>query len=646
MKELKVLNLSVSSIKTYDQCPRKYYFQYILKPQIEKKEAPHLRIGQFVHAILEQFHNEMMADPAQDSKVCLARACNDNHHTYRITPEEKQDVISMLRYYMADLKKNGFPKVIANEKRFKIPIGENLSVNGFIDRIDRNDDSSFNIVDYKGLAVDTLIPTPTGWTTMGELRVGDRVFGSSGQPVNVTLKSAIHHRPCYRITLSDKSSVVCDNLHFWSVDFKHGVKNYSAVLEADELYLKFMESKINATGAFYITNSDALELPEATLPIDPWLLGAWLGDGHSRTGSFTVGQKDLSEMQALINKHWGRTTMFKDARRDVYTLTCRKPLDTCCYGHPPEAKYIRKATKTWACRQCQQINNRSRLQGQPRPQKVNLPFSQILAQNKLTYNKHIPEIYLRANFKQRLELLQGLMDTDGSWNPLRKRAVFVTAKESLALAVAEMIRTMGVTVQTFTATDNKGFVSYRIEFRPVGFNPFQLPRKSQAVEKSITIEDRAIAPRALRRKITNIEPVESVPTQCISVDAPDSLYLCGRGFIKSHNTGKSKYLDEFQLLVYGIYLFSEYPDAQEFTAQYLVLKEKEKGDETQFKKLSYHFTRNEVEEAKNKIKDVATQIREDQQWQPKPQFLCSYCDFEPICEDAAHYGPRAKKEWN
>lgn len=91
---------------------------------------------------------------------------------------------------------------------------------GYVDRTDytetKDGEKGRAVVDYKGLALDTPIPTPTGWTTMGALEVGDQVLGTHGDPVTVTIKSQIHNRRCYELTFSDGSTVVCDNVHLWA----------------------------------------------------------------------------------------------------------------------------------------------------------------------------------------------------------------------------------------------------------------------------------------------------------------------------------------------------------------------------------------------------------------------------------------------
>jgi CRISPR/Cas system-associated exonuclease Cas4 (RecB family) len=532
MTKLPILKLSASSIKTYEQCPRKYWYNYIEKPKIEKKEWDHLTLGNFVHKVLEDFHNILIKDGSDNHRrtmgfVCKQAEQEENYKgeiKYKMTPEVRKQVRSMLMDYLELLERDGLPDVQANEDRFNVKLGEDLLIRGVIDRVDLYNEL-YHIVDYKGLALDTPIPTPTGWTTMGSLKKGDIVLGNDGHPTTVVNTSSIHNRPCYQLTFSDKTTVVCDNVHLWSVGFRdRGSRdNYDKVLSTEELFKKFLELK---PGSLTIKNHAPLELPYQNLVINPWLLGAWLGEGR----------------EDLLNK-----------------------------------------------------------------------------------NKQIPDQYLRSSFDQRLALLQGLMDIKGSWNPLRKRCVFVSARKHLADSVAELIRTFGVNAQRFTFTDKKGFVSYRIEFKPVGFLPFQLPRKVNAVKSSFPLGSYKHSYLALRKKIRSIDVIKTTPTKCIQVDAPDSLYLCGEGMVPTHNTGKSKYLDEFQLLVYGIALMDKDPKLENYKGSYLVLKENMLWK-------SYDFSKTDVENVKEKIRKVAKQIRNDQTWEPRPQFLCSYCDFESICD--------------
>lgn len=77
------------------------------------------------------------------------------------------------------------------------------------------------IVDHKGLPLDTPILTSNGWSTMGDLKVGDKVFDKDGNLCSVTVKSAVHHNPCCIIKFDNAESIVADVDHRWLISFKN-----------------------------------------------------------------------------------------------------------------------------------------------------------------------------------------------------------------------------------------------------------------------------------------------------------------------------------------------------------------------------------------------------------------------------------------
>lgn len=129
----------------------------------------------------------------------------------------------------------------------------------------------------KALALDTPIPTPTGWTTMGEIKPGQWVFGDAGEPVRVKAVSPVQHgRDCYRVTFSDGSDVVCDGDHLWTVDeYDHGAPVGERTATLNELVVSGI--KQGSRNRFAVRVAGALQLPDAELPIDPYTLGVWLG---------------------------------------------------------------------------------------------------------------------------------------------------------------------------------------------------------------------------------------------------------------------------------------------------------------------------------------------------------------------------------
>lgn len=517
------LKVSVSSLDTYESCPRKYKFQQIDK--LPRKTWEHLDVGNYVHEVLEHFHKELNADASQQPEALLKQIAKNtwNKFSTKISAEGMEKSKGLLKSYLAYVASDGWPEVLATEDRFSIQINPDLLIRGVVDRIDRTP-NGYQILDYKGLALDTPIPTPSGWTTMGDLKVGDKVFGSDGRAVDVILKSEIHHRPCYRLTLSDGSSVVCDNVHLWGVTEESADGSSAELcLDTDQLF-GLLQEQLFMKKRYFIKNPLPLQYPEARLPVDPRSLGLQIG-GHA----------------------------------------------TCSEG---------------------EIINR------------------------------IPAKYLSASYNQRLCLLQGVMDSGGEWKGARGLAVFCTSSLHLANDVVSLVRSLGISTKVRRRVGSG--TRYMVAFRPAGFVPFV---KHPAAERASFVAAGGLTlTGSRRRRITSIESTESVPTQCIGVDAPDHLYVGGEGMSCLHNTGQSKYLDKFQLQVYGMHLKNLFPDLQEYDGVYLVLPEGPK-------KLSYRITLSDIEEAKDDIIKTAEQIATDKTWEPKPTFLCKYCDYYDACPD-------------
>lgn len=350
--------------------------------------------------------------------------------------------------------------------------------------------------DTKGLPLNTPLPTPTGWTTIGAVQVGDQVLSSNGQPCTVTEKSAVHYRDCYRVTFDDGNSVVCDDEHLWLTHSgprgdKIGTRSTVEIADTLTLY---------GTRQHRVPVAEPLDLPAAVLPVEPYVLGAWLGDGKHTSGEISKPDDELYDN-----------------------------IVACGYA-------VGRPQKT--SRSCQ-VRSVLGLAG-------DLRILGVLG------DKHIPPIYLRGSREQRLALLQGLMDTDGTWHRTRNQALFGCVDKRLALAVYELVISLGQRA-LFIEAPYRGFgktgIGYRIVFTPRGINPFRMSRKADLVQVPTVA-------RAGRRVITKVERTLTVPTQCIAVDSPDRTYLCTESMIPTHNTGGE--LDE---LTYDGNIRGVYPEA-------------------------------------------------------------------------------------
>ncbi len=140
----------------------------------------------------------------------------------------------------------------------------------------------------KALALDTPLPTPTGWTTMGEVRVGDLLLDADGRPTAVVAATEVmEQRPCFRITFSDGTTVVADAQHEWHatsramtmVPASHGttalpeeVPHPATVTVTTEQLAGSVEGA-DGRPNWAIATCTALQSPEATLPVAPYELG-------------------------------------------------------------------------------------------------------------------------------------------------------------------------------------------------------------------------------------------------------------------------------------------------------------------------------------------------------------------------------------
>ena len=336
------------------------------------------------------------------------------------------------------------------------------------------------------LALDTPVPTPSGWTTLGALAVGDLVFGLNGRPARVLGMSPTRlGRQCYRVTFANGTSVVTDADHRWSVVDRRAARKgrQAATTEQMSAEIRVAGWAGRPTYRWAVPLAAPLESPDVELPVEPYALGVWLGDGDARNATVSQSTEDVDELAALLSA------------RGFQPSRCTTPKGRCAL------LYVR---------------------GLRAP----------LRKTGLLGNKHIPVVYFRASFVQRLDLLRGLMDTDGHVTPAGWCA-FVTGAQALALQVAELARTLGYRPTVKSATDprSREGVTWKVSFQASPDHaPFLLARK---VARCVGTK------RATRQgfnSVVSIEVVGSVPVRCIGVDSEDHLFLVGEGLIPTHNT--------------------------------------------------------------------------------------------------------------
>lgn len=342
----------------------------------------------------------------------------------------------------------------------------------------------------KALSLDSELHTLTGRITIGECKVGDRIFGADGKLTTITAKSEIFHKPMYRLQLADGRSLKVSEDHLNPVVINTNPNNTVRWEEKVLTTLELLQQPLTHTkkgnlqhrgtstkSLVFVKNIEALEYPEAALPIDPYTLGAVIGDGRIRKdcGSveLTVHADELPHYHTQITYEFG--ALYKDPRSNAVTQSIRG---------------LGRALKAM------ELNVRGEY-------------------------KFIPHEYFLGSIAQRLSLLQGLMDTDGTVSE-NGRLSFTSSSHQLVDDLACLVRSLGGTVAKICK--HSSAEAYRVELW-MEVNPFRLPRKAA----------RFVA-KQKHTAVVSIKQIADEPSQCIAVDNEERQFVADCYF-RTHNTG-------------------------------------------------------------------------------------------------------------
>jgi deoxycytidine triphosphate deaminase len=352
----------------------------------------------------------------------------------------------------------------------------------------------------KALALDTPVPTPSGWMTMGELEVGDHVFDENGAPCEVVAATDVMvGRPCREVELSDGSLFVADAAHLWVTTTKNerrpGRPRRAAARTTDEIMRTLRYGKEHN---HHVALAGPVRYPTRELSIDPYVLGYWLGDGTSTRGEITVGRGDEEVLEH-----------FRAAGYTVWPATAPHAYRL---GGP-----VRHA-------------DHEHRRGEGGRFGGNGSLSRHLRALGLLGDKRVPQEYLIADVGQRLALLQGLMDSDGYVDD-QGRCEFVDMREDIAWAVHELAASLGlrpVHRKKRALLDGVDCgPAFQVEFTP-RMPVFRLARKLARLKS----DGRASEHRSVRA----VREVPTVPVRCIQVSAPSGMFLVGDSYVPTHNS--------------------------------------------------------------------------------------------------------------
>lgn len=345
----------------------------------------------------------------------------------------------------------------------------------------------------KQLADDTPVPTPLGWRAHGDLRDGDFVFHPSGRPVRVLAVSGKTPSDV-KVTLSDGSVFYCHENHEWTLfDRKRG--EWKTLEAGHFLRPSHLGTPPKLTNAgrynYQLPPVAPLRYLGADAPMEPYVLGAWLGDGSAGKPCITGDRKDSAIITKIESLGYPVSTVCEHGTTGVLT--------TYFSGPRP--------------------NVRGRM-------------TQELQGMGIYKAKRIPEIYQRLRIEARLELLAGLIDTDGTTDK-NSRVTFTTVSRELADDVMELCTGLGFRpyMQEVQPTLSTSGIQGKRVCYVVGFQP-TMPIPVALERKRVT--------RLAKQRCVGVVSVERVGSgkvgHCIEVDSPDGLYVVGEKLTVTHNS--------------------------------------------------------------------------------------------------------------
>jgi replicative DNA helicase len=344
------------------------------------------------------------------------------------------------------------------------------------------------------------ILTPNGWTTMGEISVGTKIIGSDGKTYNITNVFPQGIKDIYRVYFNDDSFADCGLDHLWETKtrYERKDKKNSNVRTTKEILNSIIINKDNRLN-HSIKWVKPVEFSEKLLPIHPYVMGALLGDGclsKENVVRFITLEKDIIE-----------------------NILCHLPFtDTLKIGIDRLNHTIIRKQKT-----------NKKTDTYTELDKMNLI-------GKKSYEKFIPKCYLYSSIHQRIELLQGLIDTDGHVVHNGSNIIeYSTTSYDLVQDIKELVNSLGgrctYTSRTGSYKKNNIIVDCRVNYRiNISFTNDIIPVSSK---KHLLKYKKPI--KSLDRFIKNIEFIGKYEAQCIMVDSPDHLYITDN-YILTHNT--------------------------------------------------------------------------------------------------------------
>ena len=333
----------------------------------------------------------------------------------------------------------------------------------------------------KAFSLDTIVPTDNGFKEIKDIKIGDYVFNDQGQKVKVLNKSQIwYDRPCFRITFKNGFEVIADENHEW-------ICNYNIDSRQTKEFRKRSTKKMyenyrtREKYRHYIKKPSPMQYSKKQLPIPPYTLGIWLSDGTATCSDITVNNQDLIIWDEIENEGF-------------------------------------------------HISDKYRSKGNANTSAI-LNFHHLLRENNLIKNKHIPDCYLNASYKDRLSLIQGLIDGDG-YVDQRGQVEFSNNNYQIVKSLKILLASFGIETRIASRIPKLNGKpcsrNYRLTFGATqDIQVTRLPRYKKNIRRPKRQWNTTYS-------IYSIEPAGLYDTVCIQVEG--GIFCVGEEYIPTHNS--------------------------------------------------------------------------------------------------------------
>ena len=376
------------------------------------------------------------------------------------------------------------------------------------------------------ISLKTPIFTPEGFKPLGDIQVNDWVYTPEGKKAKVVYLSPIQtDSPCYEITFCDGTTIVADENHRWYVHSDkafnlHGLYGKTGRIPVDSdfarqgrITTKAIFENYKGKGArtnaniFYIPCAKPMQTKGWDLKVNPYFLGLWLGNGSKHTGTLTTHVNHVEDIKKYFTESGFQVVEIKTGKGEEYL-----------------AKTLSVKNSTGSTE-----------------------YLNLKKEVDVTREKYFDPNWLLLSIPDRLELLQGLIDSDGNISKLGRVEFYNTSKSLVdgfyVLAASlgfkprkRMRKIQGLGIEN--TLKNGHVIKSKKDIYMCHFVVYSDSKISKLQEKLKNLKDRKNGrpSESFQRRIVKVEPVESEPVRCIMVDDPEHQFVCSEAFITTSNT--------------------------------------------------------------------------------------------------------------